>query len=63
MVPYMLEKAAGRYGTTRWRLRQNFSKVVLADHRQAQMDQMCLYKTYACKDDLHVQNMRCGLQH
>ena len=38
MVPYMLEKAADRYGTIRWPLRHNFSKVVLADHQQAQMD-------------------------
>ncbi len=38
MVPYMLEKAADRYGTIRWPPRQNFSEVVLADHQQAQMD-------------------------
>ncbi len=56
----------GHNGTARWPLRHNFSKVVLADHRQARRPrdhQMCVYKTSTCKDDLHGQNMRCGLQH
>ena len=38
LVLYMLERPADHDGTIRWPFRHNFSKVVLADHRQAQMD-------------------------
>ncbi len=57
----MLRTITGHNGTIRWPLRHNFSKVVLA--WMDRMDQMCVHKTYACKDDLHGQNLRCGLQH
>ncbi len=66
MVLWMLERAVDHNGTIGWLLRHKFSKVVLADHQQAQGprdQQMCVYKTYACKDDLQGQNMKCGLQH
>ena len=35
ILPYMLERVADCYGTIRWPLRHNFSKVVLTDHQQA----------------------------
>ncbi len=42
MVLYMLVRAADHYGTIRWPLHHNFSKLVVADHRQSQMDhQQC----------------------